>query len=665
MKNLKYLFLIFNALFTSMQSYSQEWSWGLKATGDTQYPYDYSAEINVDYEGNIIIAGYYQKNFSLGSYSLFTEDGHYSDIFLSRVNKAGEVEWLKHVETGSSYDEGIGLAADDDSNIYLTGSKDARIMVSKYDSFGNLIWNQDFNNEHEGYGRTISVDQFDNVYVAGGIGSAFFLAKLDYDGNTMWKKDISVSSSNGCNVTDIAVDAIGNIYFVGVFSVNMLMLDDFVLEHDGGSGDDTFFGKIDTDGNFIWVKSSSGKTTDNPQIALSSDNSLYLSGALFTGITFDNLSVEGICCQQPKPYIVKYQTNGDIAWAKAGYTTYAERGVTNDIKVDDNGNFYLSGTYYTTSGDGENESYLEGYNSLGEHLWRIEMDMRSSDYSHGIDFDNNGYLYNIGFNYSTNFIDKNQYSTLSTIGVGKLNTVSSTNKRTPRPDSKRLVQVCNIEENISLEAKGENIRWYNDPLLSSLVSAENIYTLTDATTDTLYVTQTINGNESWPKEVIAYFSDLPQEPLIVENDTLKAPNGSNFKYQWLYKGDSLVDGTQSFVLVDSTNNYDLFSVLISELNCFKTLKQIEIINSLDNELSVNDIIFYPNPSSGEVFIQANNRYSSDAFITVYNSAGQRIISESVAFFNSTLIDLSSYPNGLFFFNLSINNDSETFRVLKH
>ncbi|MDZ7649788.1 MAG: hypothetical protein U5K54_23095 [Cytophagales bacterium] len=225
---------------------------------------------------------------------------------------------------------------------------------------------------------------------------------------------------------------------------------------DGGY--DTFFGKMDTNGNFIWVKSSSGRTHTNPQIALTSDNYLLLSGALYTGITFDNISIDGICCQEPKPYIAKYTTEGNVVWAKAGFSQIIFRKgcYTLISKVDYDGSLYLTGTYFTCYGTfcTENDFYLEKYNDAGEHLWRKEVKMRSFDFSKAIDIDNNGNLYNIGFNYSVNFIDENQYSNIRTIGVGKLNTGSSTNKRSSeRLIQKRFVQVCDNNTKVTLEGK--------------------------------------------------------------------------------------------------------------------------------------------------------------------------------------------------------------------
>lgn len=646
MKNSKKFILTLIILIISLQAYSQEWSWGLKATGGHQSPYGPSAEINVDYYGNKVIAGHFQQNFSLGSHSIFTEDNHYSDIFLSRVNDKGEVEWIKHIEGGQSYGEDIGLTVDDDSNIYLTSSN-GTIFVSKYDSLGNLLWHQDFDKEHYGYGRSIAIDQFDNVYVVGGSGWEFFMAKLDFNGNIIWKKDLWFNYSNACNITDIAVGALGNIYFIGVFEIDTLTLGDFVLEHDGGWGDDTFFGQVDAHGNFIWIKSSSGRTNSNPQIAITSDNHIFLSGALYSGISFDHIYIEGICCQEPKPYIAKYTTEGNIVWAKEGFSTYSQKGVTHDIKVDYNGFLYLTGTYFTCYGTfcTENDFYLEKYNSLGEHLWRKEMNMGSSDYSHAIDIDNSGFLYNIGFNNSTNFIDENQYSNIRTFGIGKLNTGSSTDKRTPRPRSTRFVQVCNPNETISLEAEGENIRWYSDPLIGNLVSSGNTYTPSLTNTDTLYITQTINEIESWPKEVIIYISDLPEDALIVENDTIKAPEGPNFQYQWLYNGDSIINATNNFVLVDTTLNYNLFSVVVSDINCSIQLDQIQVITSVEELFIEHDVSVYPNPTRGEINLNNSN---TELRVLVFNSSGSEVYQKVIKPQDPHSIHLGPYPNGVYF-----------------
>ena len=312
MKKILLALIIFELIF-SIKSYSQEWSWSIKATGDQQR---YNAlDMDVDIDGNMVVAGYYQENFSLGSFSLYTEDDYYADIYLARVNSEKEVEWLKHIEAEDSYGDNIAITTDDDDNIYLTANNDGKIFVTKYDSEGNEIWTNNFNDQHYGYGNSIALDQYDNVYISGGSGWNFFMAKLDFFGETLWVKDLWHNSSNACNITDVDVDKLGNIYFIGVFDIDELVLDDFTLQHNGSWGDDTLWGKMDTNGNFIWIKSSDGRTNSNPQIALTSDNYLFLSGSMYSGITFEDIYIDGICCQNPKPYIAKYDTIGNIVWA--------------------------------------------------------------------------------------------------------------------------------------------------------------------------------------------------------------------------------------------------------------------------------------------------------------------------------------------------------------
>jgi hypothetical protein len=177
MKKILLLITIFQ-LITSLQSFSQEWTWSIKATGDHQR---YNAlDMNVDTDGNMVIAGYYQKNFSLGPFSLYTEDDYYADMYLARINSEKEVEWLIHIEAEDSYGDDIAITTDDDDNIYLTGNKDGKIFVTKYNSEGIEIWTNNFEGQYYGYGKSIALDQYDNVYISGGSGWNFFIAKLGF-----------------------------------------------------------------------------------------------------------------------------------------------------------------------------------------------------------------------------------------------------------------------------------------------------------------------------------------------------------------------------------------------------------------------------------------------------------------------------------------------------
>ena len=662
----KLLILIIFELIFSIKSYSQEWSWSIKATGDQQR---YNAlDMDVDIDGNMVIAGYYQEKFSLGSFSLYTEDDYYADIYLARINSEKEVEWLKHIEAGSSYGDNIAITTDDDDNIYLTANKNGNIFVTKYDSEGNEIWTNNFNDQYYGYGKSIALDQYDNVYISGGSGWNFFMAKLDFFGETLWVKDLWHNSSNACNITDVDVDKLGNIYFIGVFNIDELVLDDFTLQHNGSWGDDTLWGKMDANGNFIWIKSSDGRTNSNPQIALTSDNYLFLSGSMYSGITFEDIYIDGICCQNPKPYIAKYDTIGNIVWALEAYTTYQEKGVPADIKVDYEGNLYLTGSYFTANGtfSTSNDIYIEEYNPDGVHQWRKEFAMGDDDYTNALDIDNNGFCYYTGYNYSLNFIDEDNYTSSNTFGIAQLNTLGSTYKKTERPKIDRNYLLCEYDSEISLTAIGNNLKWYSDSEITNEIHLGNNYTFQVTENTILYVTQTINNIESWPKQIIIEVSELQNAELTYDNQILTATYNENFNYEWYYQSTIISGETNNSITIEETSEFTDYSVIINQEDCSIELNaQALSISDIDfqNTLSLN---IYPNPTNSYIYIKSSNMNAFDLKeIKICNTLGKTLYREKVNL-NSKInsIDLSKLEIGIYFINIKYDDTSKTFRVIK-
>jgi hypothetical protein len=661
---LKILLYVIVLTLCSNKSNGQDWSWGLKATGNSQVYHD--ADINVDVDGNMVIAGYYQQNLSYGNLSLFTEDDYFSDIYLTRINANKEVEWLISIDTGSwTYDYDIAVTVDDDDNIYLTGGKNGDIFVAKYDVLGNEIWTNNFNSEQNGYGTTIGIDQFDNVYVAGGDGWNFFMAKLNDMGETEWIKDFWHNSSNACNVRDIAVDALGDIYFVGVFDIGTLVLDDVTLVHDGSNGDDMFWGKLDTDGNFIWVKSSTNKVHQNPQIALTADNHLYLSGSAYTlGIVIDGFTIPGICCQNPKPFIAKCTTDGEVAWALPAYTTHQEKGLTADIKVDNASNLYLVGSYFTAYGllSTENDIYVEKYNPQGVHQWRKEITTYSSDFVNAVDIDNAGYCYVMGTTVAKDFINQAE-STAKNVGVGQLNTMGSTYKKTERPKIARTHVVCGINAVIVLVAEGANIKWYSDPSATNLVYSGNEYNLSPSQNEILYVTQTVNNIESWPKQVFVNISTINAAALSFDGSSLSVTYNENYQYQWFYQENLLATNISNAIVVTEGTLYTDYEVIISEGNCEVQLSGQNLGNP--NYPDTSSIVVYPNPASDNLFIDMGNPSLQAEEISVVDISGKQIARMKAKENSGTLsVDLSQYEGGMYFVKIVGRGFGRTVKVVK-
>lgn len=651
MKRVLLIVSIFSICFSAN---SQDWTWGIKATGD--YQHYMGLDMAVDTQGNMFLAGYFQENLILDNFSIYTPDDYYADLYIVKINSNKEVEWLRMFEAESCYGDDISVIVDDDESIFITGNIDGKIFVTKFDPEGNQIWHNDFEGEQYGYGMSIALDQFDNVYVSGGAGWNFFMTKLNYDGEVVWIRDIPFNYSDAVHITDINVDRLGNIYFIGVFGIETLVLDNFVLEHNGSWGQDTLWGKMDTDGNFIWIKSSDGRTNANPQIALTSDGYLYLSGSLYSGITFDGIYIEGICCQNPKPYIAKYDILGNVIWAKEGFTTYGEKGTTADIKVNYAGNLYLTGGYFTCSPCTESDVYLEEYNSDGDHLWRKEFAMTSSDGTRAIDIDNQGYAYYTGYNMSENFIDENLFSPTNTLGVGQLNTLSSTYKKTPRPQIERMYTICELGSNVTLNATGSNIEWFSDPNLNNLVFQGNSYSFQTNESLKLYVTQTVNTITSWPKEVIVNVSDLDTAELTFDNPILTATYNQLFNYQWYYLEEPITDATDNFIEITQGTDFMDYGVLITQQDCQVALGRLILSN--DSFEIKGDVLLYPNPTTGIITIVSNTQIDN---VEVFNNLGQMVLSVK----NSFELDITPLNTGLYFVKfLDINGKIGISKIIK-
>lgn len=669
---IRFLFPLSFFFFTFFQpAYCQDWIHGIKATGSDQSSGMYDdSDMVVDGKGNMVIAGQYNNSLSLGEHTIVTDDGFYPDIFLCRIRADYTVEWLKHIEVGFNNGEEIAVSVDDDSNIYLTGTQDGKIFVSKYDSTGYLVWNTDFGDEAQGYGTSISTDLFDNVYVSGGSGWNFFVAKLSHLGEIIWVKDIWVNYSAGCTVSDLAVDPSGNVYFAGKFEID-LPLDDITLTYNNSWGPSVFWGKMDTNGDFIWAKSGSGRSTDKVSLELTSGGDLFLVGGVSgSGIGLGGYTVpRGNCCNGATSFIAKSDLDGNILWAKGGTENYYGSSPL-DIQVDYMGSLYLTGSYFTCYGTfcTEGDYYVEKYDTDGTPIWRKDYASGDTEATKAIDVDNNGLLYQLGVNSSPTFIDPNEWTPIRTYGIGILDTESTTYKRTPRPIAERFAMICEGDDEFESGslikiATGANIRWYTDPTLSNKVADGNEFAMSTKRSDTLYVTQTVNGIESWPMPVIVNLVVLPDDDLTFENDSIRAPLKDGISYQWLYNGTPIEAATKYFVKVDSTQNYEKFSVLISEDDCQKLLTNIQVITGVDDGETSPRIICYPNPTSSMITIRVPDA-SIISHVLVRNVLGKEIIAPLTSAQNNYIFDLTDQPPGLYFVELAENKKRSVLRVVK-
>ncbi|GGG44748.1 T9SS type A sorting domain-containing protein [Epilithonimonas arachidiradicis] len=647
---------IFNFLLTLNLVYSQSWTWGIKATGTSQ---NYNAiDLKVDGDGNMILAGYYRLNFSLGNFSISSPDDYYRDIYLAKINSNKEVLWLKSIDGGGSYGDKITVESDDNGNYYLSGQIDSKIFIAKYDSNGNELWLNNFNNENYGYGTAISFDEQENIYLAGGRGDTFFLAKLNPNGETVWKKSNRYNYSDAISISDIDVDRFGNIYLIGIFAADTITIDRFTLTNDAGGYDDMFWSKIDTDGNFLWIKSSTGRTYRSPKISLTHSNEIVISGTYRETLKLDNVVINSYkCCGYSTPFIAKLDSNNNPVWIKNGsrYSfNYDFSSNYVDMKTDFSGNVYLTGSYY----DNGYNVFFEKFDNNGDFKFRNDIRNDSGYFSHALDIDNLGNLYYAGYNYRENFINYNVYSPPLSAGIGQFNTNAPTFNKIKKPIVNGNKLLCTNDNSLNFSAIGENIKWYSDSQLTNLLGSGNSFNLNYINDTKIFVTQTINNIESWPRVVDVKKSDLNINNINLQYNSprLSVINNSEYSYQWYYNNVLITNANTYYIDVENENNYLDYSVVISQSNCSVTV-DTNILGL--NENKIENYTIYPNPVIDNFSLNIPNN-TDIISIDVIDSSGKLVKS----FDKNSKYNISNIPTGKYYVLVKTKAGNNIISIIK-
>ena len=381
--------------------------------------------------------------------------------FLMAANlNAQTLDWVKTFG-GIEYEGGSSMAVDTKGNVYTVGVFENivdfdpgtavknlsslgwdDIFIQKLDKYGNFLWAKSFGGRKgKDIVGSITLDKASNVYITGGFEDTvdfdpgigvtnltavgkkdIFIQKLDANGNFLWAKSFGGRDSD--RGTSIAVDADGNVYTTGYF------ID--TVDFDPGPDSmkisavglwDSFIQKLDTDGNFLWVKSFGGNGESYAfSLAIDAEGNVYTSGDFNDSIKFDpgtgvkNLSAKG----GQNVFILKFNDNGNLLWAKSFGTFYSQ-----SIAFDDKGNLYTTGSFVETvdfnsvkiSAVGARDIYIQKMDADGNFIWAKSFGGKSFDDASSIALDNKGNIFTTGsFRESVDFDPGPGVANLSAIG---------------------------------------------------------------------------------------------------------------------------------------------------------------------------------------------------------------------------------------------------------
>lgn len=367
-------------LFAVTVGNSQTFQWA-KSIGGPNFEWGHS--VAIDKLGNVYTTGWFKGtiDFDPGpDTSYLSSIGGDASAYILKLNPNGDFLWARSVDA-TIYYEGLSIAVDIFGDVCIVGA----------------------------YEGTVDFDPGIEVFNLASEGNEdVFIMKMDSEGTFLWAKSLGAADKDiGFS---IVTDSFGNIYTSGYFAET--------VDFDPGQGiatlasngeDDVFVLKLDSEGDFQWVKSLGGiGWAEGLSIDIDSYDNVYFTGRFYGTLSFDLGSgmVDLTSIGDWDIYISKLNSNGDFMWVKSIGGTNYEKSIS--ITVDDYGNVYSTGFFKGTvdfnpgvginnlTSFGSRDIFIFKLSSEGDFLWANNMGGLYDDNGSSIAVDEFGYVYVTG-----------------------------------------------------------------------------------------------------------------------------------------------------------------------------------------------------------------------------------------------------------------------------
>lgn len=260
-------------------------------------------------------------------------------------------------------------------------------------------------------------DPFGNTYITGEgnsfivgndtittSGSNIIIGKIDSTGKVIWGL-VTQGGSNYNEGFGISADSYGNCFVTGRFTSTTIFGNDTLTT--GSVSSTIFVAKIDSSGNFVWVKQEDD-TSIPPWgggigwgIANTENGQCVVTGRFGGTISFgsDTLISKG----GDDIFVAKYDVNGNNMWAKSAGGIGGDW--SRDVTIDKYGNIYLTGHFTgqvvfeadTINAQGSTDIFVAKYDSIGNQIWVNNLgNANSNNYANSLSNDSIGNVYITG-----------------------------------------------------------------------------------------------------------------------------------------------------------------------------------------------------------------------------------------------------------------------------
>jgi hypothetical protein len=399
------LALLQTALYS--QTVSWQWAKGAGAAGSEAA----SATAIDPSGNLFVAGWYTSANITFGATTLTNPSGITADFFLTKYDAAGNVLWAKSYggadgdiatsvatdASGNAYVTGIFSGSVMVMGSFTltnasTGTND--MFLAKIDAAGNVVWAKNAGGTSHDKPFSIALDLSGNIFVAGAFGSSSinfgtgalnntsttddaFLVKYDQTGAALWARSAGGTSPD--QATAVSTDSVGNVYIAGKFSSASVNFGTGALNNASSGTQDIFVVKYNSAGTAQWSARSGGTMDDAATAIVVSNGGVYVGGGFSsTSMSVGSTTLSNATPGIPDVFLVKYDNGGNPQWAKA--TGGADFDVINSLAADASGNVYAGGYFISnslsfgsnalnSSSPGYKDLFVVEYDAMGNPLW--------------------------------------------------------------------------------------------------------------------------------------------------------------------------------------------------------------------------------------------------------------------------------------------------------
>jgi hypothetical protein len=313
---------------------------------------------------NVYLSGLFMDTLKIDSvnYLFNTGSGFNVNYFIIKLDENGNLVWKKNINMIYTADYYLGTVRVRGNYLYAGFSTFSISYIKKYD----LNFNELINITQTTRSVTsIDVDPQGNIFAAGATGSGtvtfgnlvtstsfvynIYFVKYSSSGNCKWAKFVQDVTFQKVN---IACDNSGNLFAAGDLSGSFMFGN---IQSQGPQWVyDFFLTKLDSSGNFLWLKevphtptiAGDAKKAKINCIAADMQNNVYFCGFLRGSINWGN-NVITTCTGVSDIIILKFDPNGIIQKGKRAGGTGGNR--ADNISLDISGNVFVSGNFSSTA----------------------------------------------------------------------------------------------------------------------------------------------------------------------------------------------------------------------------------------------------------------------------------------------------------------------------